>query len=649
MKPKEKQSILEEARKRLSKGLAAESRNRQRAKEDRRIRFGYDIWPEALRREREQANLPSLTFNLVDPSVRKIINDHKLADITLHVVPADGGDKKTADIIGGIVRQIEQDSDAESAQDWALDCAVTGNVGYFEVVPEYASEGSFQQIIKVKRIFNPDSVTLDSSTDDASGEGAKWAIRTMAPISDQEFKAKYPRSKGKDDFVASEIGDSVDDWYSKEGVRLAKYYRVNETPVTLYQFADGTISHSDDEAEFHGGIARQRSTVSREVWCYLLSGSELLESSRLACDYIPIIRVLGRESLVDDRRERKGAVTDLIDAVKTYCYARSVAIETVALQTKTPFIGPRGSMTDPKWRTAHRINHPYLEYEIDPVREAGNAPRREPPPQPNMGMLEVAMSAAQDIKAMTGIYDAALGAQSNEHAGVAIAKRQQQSEVVNADFSDNFRKAIKYYGKVIVSMISKIYVEPREQPILDDDKKQRSVVINEPYIDDQKKPQHYDITAGKYDVAVDDGPSYATQRQEARESLTEIVNADPQRLIPLLGDVLANNFDWKGSEKVAERLATLLPPEVLSGENPQFAMALQQKDAEIQSMGQQVQQLMGYIEQLNRALQDKDREMTVKEKDLVRKIQADLNKHIEAMTGHEIDANRDLGAEGAYM
>jgi hypothetical protein len=75
----------------------------------------------------------------------------------------------------------------------------------------------------------------------------------------------------------------------------------------------------------------------------------------------------------------------------------------------------------------------------------------------------------------------------------------------------------------------------------------------------------YDLSVGKYDVTVQTGPSYSTQREETRETLIEIMRAVPAAA-PFIGDILLEHLDFVGADKVAQRLKLLLPPQIQAAE-----------------------------------------------------------------------------------
>jgi hypothetical protein len=105
----------------------------------------------------------------------------------------------------------------------------------------------------------------------------------------------------------------------------------------------------------------------------------------------------------------------------------------------------------------------------------------------------------------------------------------------------------------------------------------------------------YDLTAGKYDLDVKTGPSFATQRQETLDALIEIIRANPAAA-GVLGDVLVKLLDIQDADEIAERLRALLPPE-LRGDDPrvkaltdQLQQAQQQNAAALQDAQDQLRQ-----------------------------------------------------------
>ncbi len=213
------------------------------------------------------------------------------------------------------------------------------------------------------------------------------------------------------------------------------------------------------------------------------------------------------------------------------------------------------------------------------------------------------MGAAEDLKATTGIYDASLGGRSNETSGVAIQKRNVQAQTSNFHFVDNLTRSMKHTGRILVDLIPKIYDTARAQRIIGEDGEQKIVQLNQPTgtpdveLGKDGKPLLYQLDAGKYDVTMDVGPSFETKRQEAAASMIEVSKANPQ-IMAVAGDLLVKNMDWPGAQEVAERLKKTLPPGLADDPNQKQNPIPPQAQAQMQQMGQMIEQQTAKLHEL---------------------------------------------------
>ena len=100
----------------------------------------------------------------------------------------------------------------------------------------------------------------------------------------------------------------------------------------------------------------------------------------------------------------------------------------------------------------------------------------------------------------------------------------------------------------------------------------------------------YDLSVGRYDVAVDTGPSYTTKREESAQQMTEFIRSYPAAA-PLIGDLLVKGLDWPQADEIAERLKAMLPQQISSGVPPELQQQIQQGQQTIQQLQQENQQL----------------------------------------------------------
>jgi len=173
--------------------------------------------------------------------------------------------------------------------------------------------------------------------------------------------------------------------------------------------------------------------------------------------------------------------------------------------------------------------------------------------------LQEALNASDDIKSVVGIYDSSLGARSNETSGRAILARQRESDVSNFHFLDNLAHGIAYCGRLLVELIPAVYGARQTIRILGDDEKDEVVALTQQdggavSADGQQKL--YNLNVGRYDVAVSSGPSFATQREESREFMLELMRQVPGAA-QVIGDIVLEMFDFEGADRIAERLRAL--------------------------------------------------------------------------------------------
>jgi hypothetical protein len=255
---------------------------------------------------------------------------------------------------------------------------------------------------------------------------------------------------------------------------------------------------------------------------------------------------------------------------------------------------------------ANRHNLSVLTY--NPVSFGGTvigAPQRQQPVSTNPGFESAMMRAVDDMKSSMGIFDASLGNRESNQSGKAILSQQRQANIGNFHFSDNLNRSIKQAGRIIIEMIPKIYDTQRVIRILGEDESPKQVKLNpeqpQPKIEVPNEKGGvdtiYNLNIGKYDLVVDTGPSYATKRQEAAESMMSLVQADPQ-VLQIAGDVIVRNMDWPGADEIADRIKAMLPPQIQQ-EMKSEEDGQPQVDPQVQ---QQMQQMADMVEHLSQEL-----------------------------------------------
>jgi hypothetical protein len=631
------EEILAVARSRMTMAMSAFSQTREDELDDLRFYAGSPDnqwqWPADVLQTRGAVQgqtinaRPCLTINKLPQHVHQVTNEQRMNRPGIKVIPADDkADVDMADVFNGVIRHIEYISDADVAYDTACENQVSFGEGYIRLLTEYCDEDTFDQDIKIGRIRNSFSVYMDPMIQDPTGADARWCFVTE-DLTKAEYERLYPDAAPISTLMSLGVGDqSIAQWIGENTIRIAEYFYIEYEKHTLNLYPGnqtaftGTPEDKALRAMFGKPIRTREADRKKVKWCKI-NGYEILEEREWAGAYIPVVRVVGNEFEVDGQMYVSGLVRNAKDAQRMYNYWVSQEAEMLALAPKAPFIGYGGQFEgyEQQWKTANTNNWPYLEVNPDVTDGQGAVlplPQRAQPPMASSGLLQAKAGAAEDIKSATGQYNASLGMTSNERSGKAILARQREGDIGTYHYVDNLARAIRHIGRQLVDLIPKIYDTERIARIIGEDGEPDTVKMNpmqeEPVkrIVDQEGnliEKIYNPSVGKYDVRVITGPGYATKRQEALESMAQLLQGNPQ-LWQVAGDLFVKNMDWPGAQDLAKRFKKTIDPKVLADEDdPALAAANQQMEA----MAAEMENMFQMLQNVNQSMEA--RELQIKE------------------------------------
>lgn len=620
----EKREIVPEAKERYELAKATYSSQRALAQEDTKFYLadsdnGWQ-WPENIKMNRSEIeHRPCLTINLTAQHCNQVINSIRQNRPAAKVRPVDdNSDKKTAEILEGLIRNIHNYSNSDDAHDLAAEHGVAGGEGYWVVRTRYESDTSFNQIIVVDQIPDPSMVYIDPFAKNIDRSDADWGF-IFEDVSKEYVRRKWP------DINPSSWAEDTQGWVRKDSVRIADYFYCEYEDDVLYQLPTG---ESELKSKIPPQILEQLDlmvaakvlstrTTKRKEWkiCKLVGGeSEPVEMTDWVGTTIPIVTVIGKELTVNGEVIRKGLVRDLKDPARMVNYSFSSAIESIALQNKIPYMAPAEAIEgyEQIWDSANIDNRAYLPY--NHVDDSGNpipAPSRQQGTQLATAQIQMLQIATEQMRGASGQHNASMGIKSEASSGIGIQRLKQQSEVSTFHFPDNMARALRYEAQILVELITsgKILDTRRVVRILGIDGKEQHAVLDpnaqQPYqesdgITEGDITRIFNPTIGRYDVAIDTGPSYMTQRQETAANVTEIAARNPQ-VMQLAGDLVFRSLDFPLADQFAKRFEKSLPPGLKEEKGqPQIPPQIQQA---MQAAQQQIQQQDKVIQQMQAELQ----------------------------------------------
>jgi len=598
-------AIINEAKDFLKLCNDADTMNRQEALEDLKFVSGGDQWPVDLQNSRNLESRPVLTINKLDGYCRQVTNQQRQQRPRIKVHPTNTqADVKTAQIVEGICRHIEINSNADNAYDTAFDHAVRMGWGFWRVTTDYVKQDSFDQEIFIEAIQNPFTVYFDPNSEAVNGSDAdRCLITTM--MSKVKFRELYPDSDDGSSFTQRGTGDSQSEWITKEDIRIAEYFYTRREPAKLVKLSDGTQGFMDKDMKDRMALAGltvvdERDSYKKVIKWKKLTAIEVIEERDWPGSYIPVVPVYGRHIVIGDKRKKFGMVRHAKDAQRMYNFWQTTVTESVALAPKAKWLMAEGQDEghETEWAAANIKSFPLLRYKQTDIdgQPAPPPQRLQPEPPPN-GVMAASAMINQDIATLMGIFDPSQQLPGNI-SGKALNGQQQQVDLTNFDFYDNLTKSIAQTGTIILDLIPKIYDSQRVMRIIGDDGKPDLVNINEPKQDAQGVYTiMHDMTVGEYDVVMDTGPGYNSKRQEAVESMVSMLKVDPA-LMQQAGDLIFRNMDFPGADIIADRLAAANPMAQIDDKSPvppQVQMQLKANQAQMQKMQQAIQQMQMMI------------------------------------------------------
>jgi len=497
-------------------------------------------------------NLPAIKFRATTPNVAgKAVGEKTKAEYEM------------TEIYASIVKGIEQKSNAELWYDRASVQMVHGGVGWLRCYPCYKSEESLDLDIKISGVTDFTNAILDMTGLEPDFSDARYGF-VFEQIPRKEFEARWPDASAIS-ISRREYAGRL--WFTEDMVTVAEYFERVAVPVTICRLTTGEIVEKDDEDDLMPKyppemIVQERKTMKHKVVWRKVTETDILEGGHKGIELpfreIPLIAMVGRESLSAQGRNFESLIVHAMDAQREACYWRTMMTEQVALQPKAKWTASAAQVESRRddWERANTTPLDVLIYDIDPLNPTGQ-PQRIQPQQINAADMQQYITSVQDMKACIGLYDSAIGNLSGEVSGKAILARERQTDIGTYVYVHHRNEAVKRLGRLVLQGIKAIYTDTQTIRLFLPDETTDFVEINKavPVEDEQGKRVEIenDVTEGEFDVYVDAGPAYNTLRIEAVNSLMEMAQTNPE-IMSIAGDIMAMNMDWPGAMQFAERL-----------------------------------------------------------------------------------------------
>lgn len=520
---------------------------------------------------------PKFEINKISNELNRIISEYRNNRITVKFRPGDKeASEDLANKLNGLFRADYEETDGGEACDNAFDDAATGGFGCFRLTTNLVNEldpTDDRQRIFIEPIYDPSrSVWFDPDAKKYDKSDAAWAF-CMYSLSADKYKAEYNKDPATLDIG---IGRSWDyDWYDNDVVYIAKYYEVRKESVDVVAFRNPFTGESvtydseqleqvQDELEEIGFIEEARRTIKRRrVYVSVVDGDGFLEKAqRIPGEHIPLIPVYGKRWFIDDVERVEGHIAKAMDPQRLYNLQVSMLADSATQDPgAVPIVGKSQIKgLEKHWEDRNTKRPAFLPLN-ETVDKQGNviAPASAigyTQPQPlNQAMAALLQQTGLDIQEVTGSSQAMQQMPSNI-AKETVNSLMHRSDMASFIYLDNMAKSLKRAGEVWLSMAREVYGSDRQVRIVNedgtDDIALMSVSVKDR--DTGRVVAMNDLSAGRYDVTVDVGPSYTARRDATVSVLTSLLSGmlpqDPMRSV--VQGIILDNMDGEGLDEFKE-------------------------------------------------------------------------------------------------
>ncbi len=405
---------------------------------------------------------------------------------------------------------------------------------------------------------------------------------------------------------------SMGDSNAEEVEEVPEYF--DENMMTIWD--DGEPVRIEDKRKFK----------SYKIWHYKIAGDYSLEDSEFPADQIPVVFV-DQNSFYDKTGKQicRSFFGDCRDTQRYINYIRTQSAFILKVSRYDQFLmskkNAQGMDTQRLWRDPNSIQGA-LYYDETP---SGSKPEQLRPPELSASLLQQYEVAIQDLYLATGLYPTQLGQQGNEISGSAIDARTRQGSYSTYCFFNSVNRAITAGGSIVNEMIPRVYDSERVITLMMPDEGMKNITVNR-QADEYGELIENDIRKGTYEVRLKAGPSFEGQKEQALQSLREVLQADPETF-KLVADLYADNLPLANNLEIKNRLKTLVPPEIIeAGKTGKMPQENGQPTPEQQMMQMQQQMQQQQMMFQEKELQLKEAEIKIKQQKIVSDAQIALEK-----------------------
>lgn len=536
---------------------------------------------------------PNLEFNILEAYINRRVGEFLKQEPELQVRAADGLSSRhindtltnTITVVEDHLREIFSTVKTNGLWSQIFKDTMGGGFSVAKVFTDYINDLSFEQSIRVERVFDPTLCGFDPLARDPHKGDGEYCFEIF-PRTKAEFEEEFGPESTKGLSFKRDVGsEGAFNWSYKnqdEDILLEVWFwqkeRRKETIVKLSNGAVILKKHYEQMIDIWNNqlfrieqapiIIEERKSMIESVWLYRICENKVLDVIQTDFKYLPLVFFDGNSVTV--KRSSNDATYQM---TRPFVYQaegvqrlKNFAGQTIGQELETlvqhKFIVSIESIPD-KYTEAYTnpqlaqvlVYNAFYDKNPDMPLNPPQVIHRSETPQIVKEVFEGTDRATQ---AILGSYDAQQGIVGDKISGRAIEQGALQNDATALPYLENFIKSMNRVGEILLDLIPKYYVTPRTIPTRKSNGVRSFQVIN-----DETSPDSIDLryTSNLLQIKIEAGVNSSMQKQynmrqvidlmSASETFSQFMNSEGM-------DILVDNLDIQGGETLKDRAAKFM-------------------------------------------------------------------------------------------
>ena len=557
---------------------------------------------------------PNIEFNILEAFINRRIGEFSQHEPSIQVRAADGLTTKqineqllkTIEAVEGHVRDIVDSTSNDGLVSNFYKDTMGGGFSVGEVYTDYISDLSFEQCIKVERVFDPTLCGFDPLARESHKGDGNYCFK-IVPRTKEDFESEYgPGSTEGMTFARNvDVGSFNWSYMNEDQNKYNKillecwFYQKEKKSEKIAKLSNGHVilkKHYEQLEDYWVNVVKkfeQPPIIIDERWSeiesihfYKIVENRMIDHKPTNYKYLPLVFIDGNSATI--KRSRNDSS---YQKTRPYVYAaegiqrlKNYAGQCIASELET--------LVQHKFMVAiESIPEDYVDAYTNPqiaqvlaynAFYEKNSSMPLPPPQviqrtDTPSIVQATFEGTdRTTQAILGSFDAQQGIVGDKISGRAIELGGMQSDAAALPYQENLIKGLNRIGQILLDLIPKYYITPRSIPIKKANGLRDYKVINDP-----TSPDSINLTydSSELQIKIEAGVNSSMQKKYALDQLARVAESFPGvgEMINSVGmDIVVDNLDIQGAEELKQRTAQYMQQKANAPQKPDpIEMALQ--------------------------------------------------------------------------